>query len=272
MMSKFTVEQNKEFWNEFANKSKDNTFGASGGRHLVEIENQFIISQLKSNKFSSLLDIGCGNGQRTLLFSKYISGKTVGIDYSEKMIEEAKNLLSKQPDLIRNKLSFEIGDINKFSNQPSFDVIVSCRCFINQPSYDDQIALFKALHNMLKEGGSLIIAEISKQGMENLDEIRSKYSLSPMKPRWHNLHIDEEKVLSKINKLFYAKITRRGGLFYFLSRVLHPAVVYPDDPKPESQFNEIAMKSETLFQGELEEVQNNFEKFGGHLMIHYIKK
>ena len=116
-MPKFTAEKNKKFWNEYAKRSKDNPFGASGGRHLVEIENQFILSELQTRKFESLLDIGCGNGQRTLLFSKYISKKSLGIDYSERMIEEAKNLLSKQPNSIKNKLSFENLDIHKFSNK-----------------------------------------------------------------------------------------------------------------------------------------------------------
>ena len=85
IMGKFSSKRNKDFWNEFALTSKDNKFGASGGRHLVDIENQFIFNSLKTKKSRSMIDIGCGNGQRTILFSKY-SKKTLGIDYSEQMV------------------------------------------------------------------------------------------------------------------------------------------------------------------------------------------
>ena len=44
IMGKFSSKRNKDFWNEFALTSKDNKFGASGGRHLVDIENQFIFN------------------------------------------------------------------------------------------------------------------------------------------------------------------------------------------------------------------------------------
>ena len=87
-MPKFTPEQNRKFWDEYAFKSKNCFFGAHSDKHIVELENRFIISELKSRKTSNLLDIGCGNGQRTLLFSKYADNHTIGIDYSEKMIQE----------------------------------------------------------------------------------------------------------------------------------------------------------------------------------------
>ena len=56
---------------------------------------------------------------------------------------------------------------------------------------------FKKLHKMLKPNGSLIIAEISKQGMERVNMIRKKYGLLPLNKRWHNLHIDEKKIFPK---------------------------------------------------------------------------
>jgi len=115
-MLKFTPEKNKEFWNEYAKKSKDNPFGAHSDSDVVELENNFIVSELKSRKTNSLLDIGCGNGQRTILFSQLIDGKAKGIDYSEIMINEAKALLEKQSSEIKNNVSFEVGDVNDLEN------------------------------------------------------------------------------------------------------------------------------------------------------------
>ena len=51
-MRKFSPDENKKFWNDFAKKSKDNKFGASGGKHLVEIDEPSAI-QLNPENFSS---------------------------------------------------------------------------------------------------------------------------------------------------------------------------------------------------------------------------
>lgn len=268
---KFTKEQNREFWNEFAKKSRDNPFGAHTDRHVVELENLFLVSELESIKPTSLLDIGCGNGQRTLMFSKYVNGKTLGLDYSEIMIEEAKKLLSKQDDQIKNKISFENLDINEFEENLTFDVIISCRCFINQTSHEDQLKLFRSLFKRLNPGGSLLIAEQSAEGIERLNLLRHKHGLEPIKVRWNNLHISESDVLSKINDLFDIKKINRLGMFYYITRVIHPDLVYPEEPNPDAKINDMGLKAEIIFQ-ESDFVETNLERFGAQLLIHFIKK
>ena len=269
IMGKFSSKRNKDFWNEFALTSKDNKFGASGGRHLVDIENQFIFNSLKIKKSKSMIDIGCGNGQRTILFSKY-SKKTLGIDYSEKMIYEAKKYLKTQSTAIQKNIEFREGNINEFDSTQLFDTIISCRCIINQTSTLNQIKLFKKLHKMLKPNGSLIIAEISKQGMERVNMMRKKYGLIPLNKRWHNLHVDEEKIFPKLKNNFKIISVKRGGMFYFLSRVFYPSTIFPKEPEPESKVNELALKSEILMNDFFSE--NSFDYFGGHLLMHLVKK
>jgi SAM-dependent methyltransferase len=271
-MKPFTMEENRKFWDDFAKKTKDSPFGASGGRHLVEIENNFIFSQLKRKKYKTLLDVGCGNGQRTLLFSKYVSGSVLGIDYSNQMIREANVLLNKQKTSTKNRLSFQNKDIRDFSEKKKFDVIISCRCIINQSTLSHQIKLFESLHNRLNPKGSLIIAEISKEGMNRLNSLRSKFGLKPMTPRWHNFHLEERKIFPYLDKLFEIKEIKRAGTFYFLSRVIHPSVTFPKEPEQESKINEIALKSELLLQKEKNYEKNIFENYGAHLLIHFIKK
>ncbi len=267
---KFTPEKNKEFWNDYAKKSKDNPFGAHSDKHVVELENNFIVSELKSRKLNSLLDIGCGNGQRTILFSQLIAGKSKGIDYSEIMINEAKALLEKQSSEIKNNLSFEVGDINDLENL-KYDVIISCRCIVNQPSNEKQIQLFTNIYNKLKDGGSLIIAEESMEGIERLSNVRKEFGLDRIAERWFNVPINESIVLSNIENLFSIKKIRRLGTFYYISRVLHPALVFPDEPKPNSKINELGLKSELIVQKDISLNQNAFEKFGAQLLIHFTK-
>ncbi len=268
-MLKFTTEQNKEFWNEFSKKAKDCPFGASGNRHLVKIENIFIESILQKINSETILDIGCGNGQRTLLFSKYAENKIIGIDYSDTMVENANELLQKQDNITKKKLTFKKFDVNDFTNDTIFDVIISCRCIINQPSHEKQIELFHKLSDKLNPGGSLIIAEISMEGMENLNKIRNEYHLPPMQERWHNLHINEQIVFPEIKKIFQIKNIKRAGIFYFISRVLHPALTFPKEPESEVKINDLAILSQSILSCNDE---NTLETYGAHLLMHLIKK
>jgi SAM-dependent methyltransferase len=247
-------------WNEYAKHHKYNPKGASYDSNLVDLENRYIISKLKKLKPKSLLDIGCGNGQRTKLFSKYVKGKTLGIDYSENMIKQAKSLESKN-------LSFKIGNISKYVDITKYDVIVSCRCFINQTSISNQTKLFKKLHSLLNKKGHLIIAEASVEGLKNLNSLRKNYGLEPIDEHWFNLHIKEKSIFPKIKPFFGINDVKRLGLFYYLARVIHPTIVFPREAKKISKINTIAMNSQNLF---FEDTL--FEKYGRHLLIDLNKK
>ena len=274
-MAKFTPKENKKFWDQYAKKSKQNPFGAHTDNHVVRMENDFIISVLKKKKFKSLLDVGCGNGQRTIRFSKYIQGKTLGVDYSDEMIDFANKVLSRQNNTVKSKVSFEVQDTQKLDENEKFDVIISCRCFVNQASHSDQIKLFKKLFKKLKPHGSLIIAEISKEGNKRLIDLRKKHGLKPSKPRnkkTPNLYLSESIVFPKISKLFNIKEIRRGGIFYYITRVIHPTLVLPEEPKSDAKINDVGLSSEFIFQKILSQEKNNLEDFGEHLLIHFVKK
>ena len=207
---------------------------------------------------------------KELNYFQNIQKKTLGMDYSEQMIYEAKKYLKTQSISLQKKINFREGNINKFSSNQLFDTIISCRCIINQTSTLNQIKLFKKLHSMLKPNGSLIIAEISKQGMQRLNTTRKKYDLPPLNKRWHNLHIDEKKIFPKLKNSFKIVDVKRAGMFYFLSRVFYPSMIFPKEPKSESKINELALKSEILTNKSFSE--NSFDHFGGHLLMHLVKK
>ena len=269
-MGKFTSQQNRKFWEKDALEKKDNPIGTHSDPFLVELENNFIITSLKSRKIKNLLDIGCGNGQRTIMFSRFVKRHTTGIDYSANMIDQAKMLLSKQPFSIRKKISFEVSDIQKFEGKEKFDAIISCRCFINQTSYENQIKLFKSLNKILSSRGSLIIAEGSHEGYTYLNSLRKQFGLKPIKIPWYNLPIKEKIILPKIKNLFKISNLKRLGAYYYLTRVIHPALVYPKNPNPKSKINELSMKSEYLLSNERLNF-DSLDKCGAHLLIHFKK-
>ncbi len=254
-MKKFSIRDNIAHWNEFAINHKNNKMGATYDESLSELENYFIISELKRIKPNSLFDIGCGNGQRTALFSHYVNGKTFGIDYSEEMINQANTIK-------KRNLFFERVDINKYSSDDKFDVIISCRCIINQPTTDLQVKLFRKLHKMLKPKGYLIIAEASMEGLENLNRLRKDFGLGNIEEHWFNLHIKEKNIFPKIKDLYKIIEIKRLGLYYYIARVIQPATMYPKEPKRGSIMDKLAKKTQLIFFND----DTNFEKYGRHLL------
>jgi len=271
-MKKFTQKSNRDFWNEYAKKFKDNPTGAHSDKYLVELEDKFIELVLKLKKPSTLLDIGCGNGQRTIRFSKFVKDKTTGVDYSKDMIKECDRLLLKQKKNIQNKISFNLLDAKMINELDSFDVITSCRCLVNQTSSKKQVELFNLIHSKLKKNGSLIIAEGSEDGLKKLNSLRKIFGLKKIKVPWHNLPINEKYVFPKILKLFKINQISRLGTFFFLSRIIHPAIVYPNEPNANTIFNQISSKAEILLNKENVDFVELIENYGSHLLIHFIKK
>lgn len=259
-MRKFSVKDNIKHWNEFAVNYQNDKAGATYDASLSEIENFFIISELKKIKPSSLFDIGCGNGQRTSLFSRYVKGKTLGIDYSEEMIKQAKTIR-------KNNLFFEHADINTYPFDEKFDVIISCRCIINQPTSKSQVNLLKKLHKMLKPNGHLIIAEASVEGLDNLNKLRKEFGLKNIEEHWFNLHIKERAVFPKIKHLYKITAFKRLGLYYYIARVIQPASIFPKEPKRGSVLDELAKKTQLMFFNE----DMPLEKYGRHLLINLQK-
>lgn len=265
-MAKFSQLSNQQFWNKQSKLFKTSKFGAHSDPNIVRLENEFIINEIKGKKPNSLLDLGCGNGRRTLIFSEFVRERVLGIDYSNEMIKNANNFIKNKK--IKSKVKFDQVDVNRINIDEKFDVIIACRCFINLNSVQKQIKLFKNLKNNLKKGGSLIIAEGSKEGYFNLNFHRRQLGLSPINISKFNLPINESRVLNAIKNDYQIKKIERLGSYYFLTRTVYPYFIKPINPNPKSKFNKMMLEiNQKLFEN-----SNELDKFGAHLLVHFIKK
>ena len=137
----------KNFWENEGKNRGDTPFATIRDHYFRNIEINEIINFFSKKKTRNLLDIGCGNGFSTLFFSK-LSKKILGLDYSEKLIQNAKNLLKKnETKQVLKKYSYQsfnpksknikfavgnILDLSQYEN--SFDGAICCRVIINLPS------------------------------------------------------------------------------------------------------------------------------------------
>lgn len=109
------------------------------------VENRYL--RHLSNKV--VLDCGCGDGNRSVIFSKY-SKKVIGIDFSKKSIEIAKKKNQ------RSNCFFNYMDIHNIKyKSKTFDYIFCYKTLL----YLNLDVAFKELSRVLKKNGKIIIIE-----------------------------------------------------------------------------------------------------------------
>jgi len=134
-----------------------------------------LIPKLKLQGNETLLDIGCGDGKITAELARCISsGRAVGVDSSEKMIQLAKTTFL-QKDY--PNLSFQVMDARKLTFQGEFDI-----AFSNATLHwiVDQKAMLCGVQRSLKPGGRLLFQMAGKGNARDVLSIIKK--LAAAKP------------------------------------------------------------------------------------------
>jgi len=130
--------------------------------------NPVAISKIKEG--DTVLDLGCGAGFDCFLASRKVgkTGKIIGIDMTEEMIEMANANAEKQG--VKN-VEFVLSEIEKLPiKDDSVDVIIT-NCVINLTP--DKTETFKEAYRVLRKGGKMYVSdivllkELSKQQRED---------------------------------------------------------------------------------------------------------
>ena len=105
-----------------------------------------------------VVDIGSGGGIDVFLSAKKVkdSGKVIGIDMTDEMLEKARNI-AKQNGY--TNVEFKKGDVERGVpiEDNSVDVVIS-NCVINLTV--DKVSAFKEIHRILRSNGRMIISDI----------------------------------------------------------------------------------------------------------------
>ena len=136
--------------NESGNDSKHSSYSNS-----VWEENVWpSLEQYVKNK-KSLIDVGCGNGRRSRIFSNYVE-KVVGIDAANLIGKGYTNIVTKN---IEN-VEYVHGDIMSYDTSgEKFDVVYCEGTFYYLSMSHSAVDAFKQLVTILKDNGVLILLE-----------------------------------------------------------------------------------------------------------------
>lgn len=234
----------KNFWNQ-AGKSR---LDKDGLRPTVRdpflqalIEEAVCPYLIKKN---IVLDIGCGDAISTIKFSSHVR-RIIGIDYSKALLKIAKKNIKKSNCNNIKLVNMDISDISK-SKLGEVNSIISIRCLINLPTEKLQFKVLNNLWRILPKDGYLLISECYSQGIKGINKRREGVGLEKIKVVKYNNYLDKEKFERFIKDKFKIICFKGFGLYLYLTRVVHPALVFPKQPKHNSLINKLFMRLQLL--------------------------
>lgn len=227
--------QNVEYWNKRAAGAHDPVTATHRDRFQRHLELEQVINNWPAN-MPRVLDVGCGMGWTSSAIASR-SSEVVAIDRAPEMIAGAKAEFGGS-----SNVRYEIGDVRSLPADwnASFDLVLSQRCLINLSGWEEQRIALDEIARVLKPGGRFILQEGTKQGREALNELRLHVGLPRMPEVVFNRDLDEDVLWPHLRQHFHLISQRRFSLYDLISRVVHPLLVVPEEPKYESSINEIA--------------------------------
>jgi arsenite methyltransferase len=115
-----------------------------------------VINRLQIRKGMNILDLGCGTGWGTINIASKLegTGKAIGLDLSEKMIEQAKEKLVK---LTYENVEFRVGSGGSLDYENYFDYVLSTNAFHH---FSKKEEIFTRVWKSLKYNGIFILQDI----------------------------------------------------------------------------------------------------------------
>jgi ubiquinone/menaquinone biosynthesis C-methylase UbiE len=236
------VEQIKDYYRQRAGLGN---YATSPDFNLREVENDYLSRELADGL--AVLDVGCGTGYSTLTHASRWKSAFTGIDFVPEMIEAARSATGRFA--LRGSVQFAVGDVTQLElADRSMDVVISQRCLLNLPNREAQWTAMEEVARVLRPGGRYLMMEGSLHGLRKLNEARTSFGLEPIPEaegtyNWFSNKFEDEEMLARARSIFSKVIgVQRFGMYYFISRVIHPLLVSPEAPRYDAPINAVARK------------------------------
>jgi len=115
-----------------------------------------VLEELQIEPGMNVLDLGCGTGWATLEIAARLggTGKVVGLDLSERMIEQAKRKLA---GFRYDNVAFTLQSASSMDYDDHFDLVISTNAFHH---FVDKGEVFSRVWRALKRDGSFLVQDI----------------------------------------------------------------------------------------------------------------
>jgi SAM-dependent methyltransferase len=181
------------------------------------------------------LDIGCGNGFATAFYSKRCK-KITGVDFSREMISRAVAENSGK------NISYQVADVRTMNLERKFNKIITQRCLINILDWKEQRLAIRNISGHLASGGYFLMMEGIADGRRSINELRIKLGLEKLSDVKYNLDFHFKKTNLFLKREFIIEEFKTFGMYEFITRIIYPLYIYPQEPTYGSPFHNIAGK------------------------------
>lgn len=217
--------------------------GTADDFHLREMEIQTGLKYMQDGH--KVLDVGSGTGYSLRQYARALAIDGVGVDYAESMVMTAGAKYAESRKELKGTLRFTHASVLElpFADN-TFDVVTSGRCLMALLDWDLQKQAIVEIHRVMKPGGTFVMMEGTIQGLDRLNAVRQRFGLSAIpavdKGRLVTLKFDEPTLMDYVGGFMDLMTTHRYGMYYFISRVIHPLLVAPEQPRYDARINEVA--------------------------------
>lgn len=229
----------KKFWQDAGTHFTEIGLGTPTSRdpYLAELERENILSHLQAS--CSALEIGCGTASHSVHYAARLK-HLVGVDVAESLIKRAFFHKNESACTNLELLEGSVLNLENIFASKKFDCVISQRCLINLPTWQDQKHALEILHGMLASGGLLLLSEGFQDGLEALNATRVQLGLPVIAVVACNRNFIKAEFEAFISGLFDVVEQKHYGEYLLLSRLLHPLAVFPEIPRHDAKINKAA--------------------------------
>lgn len=217
-------------------------YATSRDRNLRELEIDFILGNMRDG--TRVLDLGCGNGYTDVRIAKAYDAEVTGLDISANMVKGAKELTERFAPL-RGRVDFRVQDCRSLPFESAeFDIVVTERFLLNLPDQRAQSQAIREIHRVLRPGGVYVMVEGSLDGLEALNQLRRGVGLLAIQNRGEDnvsaIKFRESDLEAELAPMFKIRAKKRWGTYFLISRVVHPLLTAPAEPRFAAPINAVA--------------------------------
>lgn len=245
-MSQNVEERLKKLKEVYDQAAKKSTKATAQDFFLRELEIMTASEHMEGEK--KTLDVGCAIGYGPIEYAKRNPAiYSYGIDYSEPMIKKAIGWQKKLTRTLASRLEFKTASVLELPYPDDFfDVVTASRCLMALLDWERQKKGILEVKRVLKSGGIFVMMEGTIQGWQKLNKTRKIFGLEEIpidtSSGLDTLKFDEKKLLPFLGKNWKIIEIKHFGMYYFISRVIHPLLVAPQKPKFNAKINKIAFE------------------------------
>ncbi|MFH1800879.1 MAG: class I SAM-dependent methyltransferase [Candidatus Omnitrophota bacterium] len=219
----------KSYWSQQAVKHGKSHVASWSDLRVIEMEIRELDKHLSDG--DRVLDAGCANGYMSIQLARKKEIEITGIDYSRKMIDQARSMLNGLKGDFVQRINFKTDDITRLKEADRvYDKVIVVRVLINLHNWGSQLKGLRECVRVLKPGGRLLLSEATLQGWQRLNKFRNEWGLPKIPMPWFNRYLDQEKVVKAVSPLLQlVDIINFASTYYIGTRVLKPLLAIGRD-------------------------------------------